>query len=130
MDIFGVNGIDFSEYIVQGGIDVSRNDLHSSDSGRNALTGKMFFRIVTTKYNVDLAVVDYAPQEWVKSLVAEISKNGRVNQYSVYIPHISDTYVFTGYINQLKIGVFNFYYDLNNQLGANLKSFPINIIEV
>jgi len=127
---FFVNDKEFSHLIANGGYDVTRNDIHSSDSGRNTLTGRMFFRIITTKYTIEIAIIPHASQDEVADLISEISKNGRINRYKAYIPHTKEIYEFTGYINPLKIGVFSFYYDLNNQLGANLKSFPINIIEV
>jgi len=128
--VFFVNGKEFSHLIEKGSYYVTMNDLHSSDSGRNNFTGKMWFRIITTKYTIEIAIIPYAPQDEVKELTSEIKKNGRINQYNIYIPDTGLMYAFTGYISTLKLGVFDFYYDLNNRLRANLKSFPINIVEV
>jgi len=128
--IYLVNDEDFSDIIIADGLDVTRNDLHSNDSGRNPLTGQMWYRIITTKFTYDLVIGSGVPQERIVEHTNSISANGRRNKYSIWTPQIGDMYTFTGYINQLKIGVHHFYYNLSHQVRANIKSFPINIVEV
>lgn len=57
MDVLIINGVNFSRFIQEGGIDVKRNDLEASGAGRTTMDGKMHRARIAVKTTLQVSCI-------------------------------------------------------------------------
>lgn len=55
---FKVNGVDLLPYIVEDGIEWTRNDINASDAGRDTLSGYAYVGLITSKIKAVVTCID------------------------------------------------------------------------
>ena len=54
-DVLIIDGVDFSPFLLEGGVDVKRNDLESSSAGRTTMDGKMHRSRIAVKTTLQVS---------------------------------------------------------------------------
>lgn len=68
--VFMIDGVDFSSYVEEGGLNWTRNDIDSSNSGRNTLDGVIIRDRIRVIYNLNVTCMPLTGEQCRKLLEA------------------------------------------------------------
>ena len=70
--VLKINGNDYTKYVLEDGLSITRNDLDADGSGRNILDGTMYRSRIATKITISVKLVDHISESVYKALLADL----------------------------------------------------------